>query len=121
MKLKPIYRVTTFVPPEHLDRLLEGIFAAAPLSFGRYDQVAWFSSPGTEQFRPRPGANPTLGSVGVLERADSIALVFSLPRDPELLDKVLSEGLIPSHPWEEPVIYIDEALSTRTQVDEDDL
>jgi hypothetical protein len=121
MKLKPIYRVTTFVPPEHLDALLTGILNVVPLQFGLYDQVVWWSSPGIEQFKPRSGSNPTLGSADVLEKTKSVALIFALPRDQALLEKVLQDGLIANHPWEEPVVYIDEALTTRTQVDEDDL
>jgi|ERR1700733_191129 hypothetical protein len=121
MKLKPIYRVTTFVPPEHLDSLLAGILKVVPLQFGLYDQVAWWSSPGIEQFKPRVGSNPTLGSADVLEKTNSVALIFSLPRNEALLEKVLQEGVIPSHPWEEPVVYIDEAMTTRTKNDEDDL
>jgi hypothetical protein len=121
MKLKPIYRVTTFVPPEHLDDLLAGILKVVPLHFGLYDQVAWWSSPGIEQFKPRPGSKPTLGSADVLEKTSSVALIFTLPREQALLEKVLCDGLIPNHPWEEPVVYIDEALTMRTQIDEDDL
>jgi hypothetical protein len=121
MKLKPIYRVTTFVPPEHLEALLKGILSVVPLQFGLYDQVAWWSSPGIEQFKPRSGSKPTVGKADILEKTNSVALIFALPRDQALLEKVLQEGLIPNHPWEEPVVYIDEALTTRTQVDEDDL
>ena len=121
MKLKPVYRVTTFVPPAQLDLVLAGISRVVPLRVGLYERVVWSSSPGLEQFRPCPGANPTQGEAGILEKVDSVALVFSIPRDRALLEKVLVEGLIPSHPWEEPVVYVDEAMTTRTQIDEDDL
>ena len=121
MKIKTVYRISTFVPPEHADALLAGILNVAPLSYGNYDQVAWWSAPGVEQFRPRPGSSPTLGQQNVIEKSGSIKLEFAIPHDEELLHRVLADGIAAHHPWEEPVIYVSESLSTRTQCDEDDL
>ena len=75
MVFKPVYRITTFVPPEKL------------------------------------GA----GKVGEMERVPSVRLEFVIPRDQALLERLLTEGLIPSHPWEEPAVFIDETLVTLTQ------
>lgn len=121
MKLKTVYRVTTFVPPEHLEALLKGITSVVPLAYGRYDHVALWSAPGIEQFRPQEGSNPTLGQTDTVERGTSIKLEFAIPRDDELLHRLLTDGIIKSHPWEEPVIYVDECQTTRVQVDEADL
>ncbi len=33
----------------------------------------------------------------------------AIPRDPELLARLLTQGLIPNHPWQEPAIFIDES------------
>jgi hypothetical protein len=117
--LKPMYRVITFVPPSYLAGVLESIRRIIPLCYGQYDSVAWWSAEGTEQFRPLAGANPAVGKANLLTQLPSVRLEFALPRDPDLLQRVLNDGLIPSHPWEEPVIFVQETQSTRVQVDED--
>jgi hypothetical protein len=39
---------------------------------------------------------------------ESIELKFLLPRNEELLNQVVEEGIRPAHPWEAPVITVDE-------------
>lgn len=117
MVFKPVYRITTFVPVEKLEALLDGILKVEPLKWGKYDQVAWVSEGVTERFRPLPGSNPTAGTVGELEKVDSVRLEFMIPRDQALLERLLTEGLIPSHPWEEPAVFIDETVATFTQTE----
>jgi hypothetical protein len=112
MGFSAVYRVTTFVPPEHVDHVLEAVAQVAPLSYGRYDRSAWWSAVGTEQFRPLPGAKPTFGEVGTIERVPTVRVEFAIPRDADLLAQVLDRGLIPNHPWQEPAIFVDEALMT---------
>lgn len=109
MVLQQVYRVTTFVPPDHVDALLEGITREVPLQYGQYDRAAWWSPVGVEQFRPLPGAKPTFGEVGRTERVPTVRIEFAIPRDPELLTRLLARGLIPHHPWQEPAIFIDES------------
>ncbi len=80
------------------------------MRFGPYERWAWWSAPGVEQFRPVEGAKPTVGQVSRLERVPSVRLEFVLPLDPDVLDRVLTQGLVPSHPWEEPVVFVNETL-----------
>jgi hypothetical protein len=120
LKIKTVYRISTFVPPEHVDALLEGILKVAPLTYGNYDHVAWCSAPGVEQFNPLPGSRLSFGQQKVIEKNRSIKLEFSIPRDEELLHRVLVDGIAAHHPWEEPVIYVSESLSTRTRCDEEE-
>jgi hypothetical protein len=115
MVLRPIYRITTFVPPAKLEALLDGITRVVPLKIGNYDSVSWVSVGVTERFRPLPGSNPTAGKQGELEQVESVRLEFTIPRDPALLERLLTEGLIPHHPWEEPAVFIDETTATQTQ------
>lgn len=115
MKLMPVYRITTFVPTAKLDGLLAGITRAVPLKWGNYDSVSWVSTGVAEQFRPLPGSHPTAGKVGELEKVESVRLEFMIPRDPDLLNVLLTEGLIPNHPWEEPAVFIDESVITQVQ------
>lgn len=115
MVLKPVYRVTTFVPPDHVEGLLEGVVRVVPLEHGRYDRIAWWSTPGTEQFRPLPGAHPRAGSEGQVERVASVRVEFAVPRDSALLERFLTLGLIANHPWEEPAVFVDESMVTLSQ------
>jgi hypothetical protein len=119
MAVRPVYRITTFVPPDHVDAVLEGVEREVPLVFGRYDHSAWWSAPGVEQFRPLPGSTPTVGKPGQIERLPTIRLEFAIPRDPTLLERVLSRGLLPNHPWEEPAVFIDESQATATKLADD--
>ena len=109
MRLLPIYRITVFVPPAHLQALQAGIREVEPLGDERYDQVMWVSAPGTEEFRPLPGSLPTQGQVGELSRLPSVRLEFAIPRDPERLARVLRDGVRAHHPWESPAIFVDES------------
>jgi len=102
------YRVTVFVPPAQLEELLASITSVLPPNDGKYSEVFWWSAPGTEQFRPLAGSNPASGSIGEMSRMDSIELKFLLPRNEELLNQVVEEGIRPAHPWEAPVITVDE-------------
>ncbi len=79
---------------------------------GKYREVFWWSSPGTEQFRPTEGSNPTSGSLSELSRLDSIELQFVVPRNTELLNQVIDDGIRSAHPWEEPVIIVDKCQIT---------
>jgi len=113
LKLKQVYRITTFVPPEMLEKVVAGILRVLPLKYARYDQVLWWSSPGVEHTRVKEAGQD------VAERSASVKLEFSIPRDENLLQKAVTEGIIPNHPWGEPIIYIAEGLATRTKSDED--
>jgi len=105
--MEKAYRVTVFVPPAQLEEVIASITRVLPSNIGKYSEGFWWSAPGTEQFRPLEGSNPASGSVGELSRIDSIELKFLLPRNTELLNQVIEEGICPAHPWEAPVITID--------------
>lgn len=110
MPLIPVYRITVFVPPAHLDALKAGILAVDDLAIGDYREVMWMSAPGVEQFRPGESTTPTLGAVGELTSAPTLRLEFSIPRDAERLRRVIVEGVHAHHPWEVPAVFVDEAF-----------
>jgi hypothetical protein len=116
MELRRAYRVTTFVPPEHLDAVLEAVLVHAPLTYGPYDKSAWWSAEGTEQFEPRAGAKPTVGEVGKRERVPTIRLEFVIPHEEELRDRVLN-ALLGAHPWQEPAVFVDATVITVSNPD----
>ena len=113
MPLELVYRIVVFVPEEDVSRLLEGVLRVTSLSKGRYDRVAFRSSLGTEQYRPLEGAHPASGEIGRLHRSPSVRLEFSIPRDRGLLDRVLEEGVVANHSWEEPVVVVTESMERR--------
>ena len=118
MSTRPVYRITTFVPPDHVDAVLEGVEREVPLVFGPYDRSAWWSAVGVEQFRPLPTAVPTVGTLGQVERVPTVRLEFAIPRQPALLARVLTHGVLANHPWQEPAVFVDESLATATNLAE---
>lgn len=116
MALHPAYRIAVYVPPDHLDAVLEAALRHTPLQFGQYDRVAHWTSVGVEQFRPLSGASPTVGGVGHVSRLETVLLEFAIPRDRDLLDSIVSD-LARTHPWEEPVMFVDETFVTATHLD----
>lgn len=113
MKLVPVYRVKTFVIPEYLDRVIEGVLNIDELIYGNYKNVAWQSNGGVEQFVPSEKSIPTEGNLGERTRVTSYRLEFSIPRDDDLLTKVIEQGIYPNHPWDEPVVQVSEEFETR--------
>ncbi|HEY6943163.1 hypothetical protein [Dokdonella sp.] len=109
MRLLPVYRVTVHVPPDSVQRVVDGVCAVDDLRIGDYAHSAWISAPAIEQFRPLAGANPTLGDIGELVRAPSVRIEFCIPRDAARLARLVDSGIRPHHPWSVPAIVVDEA------------
>ena len=108
MQLIPVYRVTVFVPPAHLEALQAGICAVDSLRQGDYAQGMWCSAPGVEQFQPLEGAHPAQGRIGELTRVESVRLELCIPRDAQRLQRLVEQGIRPHHPWDVPTILVDE-------------
>lgn len=110
MELVKIYRITIFVPPEHLDTLKAAICAVDSLNIGTYEHVMWSSTGGEEQFRPILGAKPTVGVIGESISLETVRLEFCIPRDPQRLEHLMENAVFPHHPWEVPAVFIDESI-----------
>ncbi|MGP4062345.1 hypothetical protein [Halobacillus sp. H74] len=113
MKLVDIYRVKTFVIPEYVDSVMQGILSIDDLKVGNYRNVMWQSKDGMEQFVPSDEAVPTEGAVGDKTTVTSFRIEFSIPRDEALLRNVIEEGIYPNHPWDEPVVQVSEEKEAR--------
>ena len=64
------YKLVFFVPEKALEGCKAAIFAAGAGRYpgpGGYTECCW-TVVGTGQFRPGDGANPNIGSLGVLEK-----------------------------------------------------
>jgi len=107
MRLHPVYRITVFVPPAHLDALKRGILAVDDLAAGGYAHGMWESAPGREQFRVQPGTASAAGQPGELVREATVRLEFCIPRDPVRLQRLLDEGVAAHHPWHSPAVFVE--------------
>ena len=114
MQLLDCYRLTTFVPEDDLEKLIDAVCESDLLSYGNYGDVLWFSAAGIGQFRPLEGANPTIGENGKRERVSENRIEFSIVKDEQKLQKLL-KIVTTSHPYEEPAIYISETKETRSE------
>lgn len=108
-QLQSIYRITVFVPRDSLQALIAGIRQVYALGDDYYDNVLWYLEDAHEEYRALPGANPARGAIGELREEPVSMLVFSVPRERALLDRVLDEGIRPHHPWEAPGLFIEES------------
>jgi dinuclear metal center YbgI/SA1388 family protein len=92
------YKLVTFVPTEHLERVSAALFAAGAGRIGNYTQCS-FRSSGTGTFFGEEGSNPTVGESGKLEQSAEVRLETVLPIT-KLNDAIAA--LRKSHPYEEP-------------------
>jgi hypothetical protein len=91
-------KLIVFVPTDAAPALIEALADAGAGRLGDYDRCAW-TTEGTGSFRPLPGANPTLGSVGSVEQVAETRIEMVVPS--ALRGRVLA-ALRSAHPYEEP-------------------
>ena len=98
----PADKWVIFVPPAAAEGLRAALFAAGAGEIGNYAQCSW-SVTGTGQFLPEPGAHPTLGNVGEIERVaeDRVEVVAPPSRRAAVL-----AALRAAHPFEEPAFDV---------------
>jgi hypothetical protein len=108
MPLQPALRIATYVPATHRAAVVAGIHAIMGSRPGQlYDSVTWWSDAWTEQFRPLPGAKPSVGAVGVIAQVATVRVEVVVAADDALVERIIAEGIRPNHPWEVPVIIVD--------------
>ncbi|WP_280384016.1 Nif3-like dinuclear metal center hexameric protein [Nocardia wallacei] len=95
---------TVQVPREHTDDVLAALFAAGAGHSDGYRDCCW-QVPGTGQFRPIEGSNPTVGVAGSLERVAEDRLELVAP--PSARAAVLA-ALRAAHPYEVPGYHVTE-------------
>lgn len=110
MRLVESYRVVVFTPAQAVEQMLRSVRQIVDLRYGRYVGVSWTSAIGEERFTPLEAASPAVGVAGKQEIVPMCRIEFSMPRDSELLHRVIQEAVYPHHEWEEPVISVTETL-----------
>jgi dinuclear metal center YbgI/SA1388 family protein len=75
----PLDKIVVFAPLGDADAIRSALAEAGAGHVGDYDLVS-YSVAGEGRFRPREGANPTVGTVGELEVTDELRIEALLPR-----------------------------------------
>ena len=91
-------KLVTFVPEPDADRVVDALAAVGAGRLGDYERCA-FTSPGTGTFTPLPGADPTIGAVGVREQVAETRVEMVLARHRRT---AVVAALRAAHPYEEP-------------------
>ncbi len=97
------------IPAGYVDKVLEAIINITPLRYGNYEQVAFRYRTGTQQYKPLAGSKT---GEAELIHIPCDEMSFTLPKHDELITAVI-DAIFESHPHEEPVILIQEAICTR--------
>ena len=103
------YHVRVQIPPGDVTAVLEAIIEAWPLRYGNYEQVAFRYNAGTLQFKP---LEESMSGQAELLQVPCDEVSFTVPKHDETIAAVI-EAIYQSHPYEEPVILIQEVISTR--------
>lgn len=92
-----LVKVVVFVPHAHAEAVIDAMAAAGAGALGDYDRCA-FAAAGEGTFRPRDGARPFVGTVGVPERVAESRIEMIAPRDrwTAVIDAARA-----AHPYEE--------------------
>lgn len=91
-------KLTVYVPPDAAAPVRAAMAEAGAGRIGDYD-FASFTVPGEGRFRPLPGAEPTIGSVGALETVQEVRIEVVLDR---ALRGAVVRAMLAAHPYEEP-------------------
>lgn len=86
-----------YVPAAAAEEVKQGIFSVGGGYVGNYDQCS-FTLAGEGSFRPLPGANPAVGSVGELEFGPELQVSILVPAD---LQRKAVQAMKAAHPYEE--------------------
>lgn len=73
-------KLVVFTPEGDLRKVSEALFAAGAGTIGNYEGCS-FRAAGTGAFTPRPGADPTVGTVGKPEETPELRLEVIVPED----------------------------------------
>ncbi|WP_433558911.1 Nif3-like dinuclear metal center hexameric protein [Pseudonocardia xinjiangensis] len=100
---EPLDKIVTFIPVgPAITTVHDALSAAGAGRIGNYSHCS-FATAGTGQFKPLDGADPTIGSVGKLERVAETRLEMVLPRGRRA---AVVAALRASHPYEEPAFDV---------------
>jgi len=91
-------KLVVFVPHEQVEPVVDALAAAGAGRLGDYERCAW-QARGEGTFRPLPGADPAIGTVGEIERVPEARVELVVPH--RVRTEVVA-ALRSAHPYEEP-------------------
>ena len=119
-RFEPVWTLEIQTLPEDTDRILDAVMEVYSLGYGRYQRNASISAVGRETAQPEPGSTTTTHvegfQAGATETYPMVELKISVPRDLEVLEKVM-DAVIWAHHYEEPVIFLREDWASRAAYD----
>lgn len=90
-------KLVIFVPKTHTETVRQALGNAGTGSIGNYRRCC-FSTQGIEEFLPVEGADPFIGTMGVIEKVEGERIEVNVPRD--ILSDVIT-AMKKVHPYEE--------------------
>lgn len=105
-------KLTTFIPREDADKVMEAVYKAGAGQIGNYSHCS-FRVAGTGTFLPNEKANPHVGETGKLQREEETRVEFIFPA--HLKNRVLA-ALKKAHPYEEVAYYLHALLNENQEV-----
>ena len=96
-KSATLKKLTTYVPPEHVEQVRNALFKAGAGVLGDYSNCS-FNSEGFGTYLGNDNSNPALGEKGVLQQEKEflISVIFE-----KHLEKSMLKALFKAHPYEE--------------------
>ncbi|MDR0268967.1 Nif3-like dinuclear metal center hexameric protein [Paenibacillus sp.] len=92
-----LYKLVVFVPKTHADQVREAVLGTGAGAIGNYSGCS-FNIEGTGTFLPEEGANPFMGSIGKMEKADEVRIETIVPQG---IRSHVIQAMLKAHPYEE--------------------
>ncbi len=102
-------RITVQVPGTHAQLIVDAVLAKDSLKYGDYDCVTYWTAPGSQRFRSL-GSGRNAATDKVID-VPCVELSFFLGSDEANAVEVL-KSIYASHPYEEPVIFVETCVRT---------
>lgn len=112
MRKIPAYLIYVYIIDSKKEDLITAIRSVCELKYGSYKNVHWISPPGREYYTMTQDSDPgNEVNTKKLWSNDTVKIEFSIPKDQELLDKLIKK-IYEVHPWKQPVLRIQEVLNS---------
>ena len=102
-------RIIVQVPDTHAQKIIDAVLVDDALKYGDYDGVAFRTAPGIQQFRSL-GSGRNTATEKVVE-VPCVELSFFTCSDEARVVQTLI-NIYSSHPYEEPVIFVESCVRT---------
>lgn len=103
-----LYKIETFIPKSHVDQVIDALNAIGALTIGGNYDYCVFRTQGIGSWRPLEGADPFMGSIGDICKAEEIKIEFTCKQE---VVKEAIRSIKEKHPYEEVVINVLPVLS----------